>query len=414
MTDMAKVVGIIATWLSAVLFVLFVLFAFGWSAMFVLFALFAFYGWIVYSFLFYRVCRREELLHLFASAAEGGVPLAAALRAYLQDRPRGEMRAFWLASLLCLFPLPGFYWIWYRRTNFDRKVEELARQLELGVPLYRALQVSPALATRDTVLAAAIGETTGQLPRCLRGSADRRISTAWVEMLPQLIYPFVLLIVIAFVVSFLGYFIVPKFKRIFQEFGVSMPPATELLLYQSDFIVEYRWAIAFAIQLVMVTALVLVLSSSARWFFPGLSAIYRRMVRSRVLQTLSLLLQVGKPMPESLAVLLGMPMGAMALRLLDRARTRVEQGESFDESLYQVGLLPESMLPLVRAAVRAGNLPWALAEMADTLYGRTMRNLQRIVQAVFPLVVILFGGLIGFIVISMFLPLIKLITELSG
>jgi type II secretory pathway component PulF len=413
MTDMAKIAGILATWFSAVLLVLFVLFTFGWGAVFVLFALFAFYGWIIYSFLFYRVCRREELLYLFASAAEGGVPLDAALHAYLQDRPRGEMRAFWLATLLCVFPVPGFYWIWYRRTNFDRKVEELARQLEQGVPLFRVLQASPALATRDTVLAAAIGETTGQLPRCLRGVAQRRISTAWVEMLPQIVYPFVLLIVITGIVSFLGYFIVPKFKRIFQDFGVSMPPTTEILLHQSDLIVSYGWAIAIAIQLVVATALVLVLSSSARWFFPGLSSIYRRMVRSRVLQTLSLLLQVGKPMPESLAVLSSLPMGSMALRLLDRARARIEQGEPFDESLFQVGLLPASMLPLVRAAVRAGNLPWALAEMADALYHRMMRNMQRIVQAVFPFVVILFGGVVAFIVIAMFLPLVKLITELS-
>lgn len=414
MADLVKVLGILGMWVSAVLLVLFVVFTFGWGAVFVLFALFAFYGWIIYSFLFYRFCRREELLHLLASAAESGVPLVSALRAYLQDRPRGDMRAFWLGTLLCLFPVPGYYWIWYRRTNFDCKVEQLARQLEQGVPLFRALQVAPALATRDAVLAAAIGETTGQLPRCLRGATERRLSTVWMEMFPQLVYPFVLLIVIAGVVSFLGYFIVPKFKKIFQIFGVSLPPATEMLLYQSDLIVEYGWVIVVGIQLVMVLGVVLILSSTARWFFPGLGAIYRRMIRSRVLQTLSLLLQVGKPVPESLAVLSGMPMGAMALRLLDRARTRVERGEPFDESLFQVGLLPASMLPLVRTAERAGNLPWALGEMADALYDRTMRNLQRVVQAVFPFVVILFGAVVGFIVVSMFLPLVKLITELSG
>jgi type II secretory pathway component PulF len=414
MTDLAKVLGIIGLWVSAVLLVLLVLFTFGWSAVFVLFALFAFYGWIVYSFLFYRFCRREELLHLLAGAAESGVPVVSALRAYLQDRPRGDMRAFWLGTLLCVFPVPGYYWIWYRRTNFDRKVEELARQLELGVPLFRALQVSPALATRDTVLAAAIGETTGQLPRCLRGAAERRLSTVWMEMFPQLVYPFVLLIMIAGVVSFLGYFIIPKFKRIFNDFGVGLPPATELLLYQSDLIVEYGWVVVVGIQLVMVLGVVVILSTSVRWFFPGVSVIYRRMVRSRVLQAMSLLLQVGRPVPESLAVLSGMPMGAIALRMLGRARTRIEQGEPFDECMFQVGLLPASMLPLVRTAERAGNLPWALGEMADAMYDRTMRNLQRVVQAFFPLVVILFGALVAFIVVSMFLPLVKLITELSG
>src|SRR5262245_49199286 len=98
MADLARVLGILGTWMSGVLVVLFVLFTFGWGAVFILLALLAFYGWIVYSFLVYRFCRREELLHLLANAAEGGAPLASALRAYLQDRPRGDMREFWLAT----------------------------------------------------------------------------------------------------------------------------------------------------------------------------------------------------------------------------------------------------------------------------------------------------------------------------
>ena len=414
MADFFKVLTIMALVVMAGLFFVLLVLVMAWGAILILVGLFAIYGWMLYAFFYYRFCRREELLYLLANAAESEVPLAPVLRAYLQDRPHGTLRDFWLATILCVLPIPGFYWIWYRRYNFDRKVEELARHLELGVPLYHALQHAPALATRETVLAAAIGESTGQLPRCLRSIAQRRLSAVWMELIPQLVYPVVMLAIIFCIVSFLNYFIVPKFKRIFADFGVEMPGLSKVLMFQSDFTVDYAIVFVLGIQLLLLMVAVLAFSPTARWFFPGLGSVYRRLVRCHLLQMLSLMLQTGKPVSESLAVLAGMPIGIMAQRLIDRARFRIEQGEPFAESLTQAGLLSAAMLPLVQSAQRTDNLPWALTEMAQSLNSHTVRTVERVTQAVFPLTVILLGALVGFIVIAMFLPLVRLITELAG
>ncbi len=413
MNDLWKGLAILALWIIGIFWILMLMLAFGFGALLVLLVLFAVYGWVTYTFLYYRYCRRGELLNLLAGTVEGGLPLTPALRAYLQDRPRGGMREFWIATLL-FFVLPGYYWIWHKRNSFDCKVEELAQLLERGAPLFQALQAMPALASRDTVLAAAIGESTGQLARCLRGANQRRTSTLWMELIPQLVYPFAMLLVIATLLSFMGYFIIPKFKRIFDDFGVSLPAATEMLIRQSEFVVRYGYLVVLGIQACVVLAVVLVFSSTARWFFPGLGEVYRRAVRAHVLRMLSLLLETGRAIPESLTLLSGLPLGHMALKLLNRAKAEVEGGHPFAESLLKVGLLPANMLPLVHAAERAGNLPWALGEMAESLYHRTFRVIQRIVQFIFPLIVILLGVLVGLIVIALFMPLVKLITELSG
>src|SRR5262245_56834678 len=84
-------------------------------------ALLAAYGWALFCFFHYRQGRQEELLHLLTTAADAGVPLAPALRAYLLDRPQGALREFWVAVAL-LFLVPGYYWIWHRRHRYDAKV----------------------------------------------------------------------------------------------------------------------------------------------------------------------------------------------------------------------------------------------------------------------------------------------------
>src|SRR5947209_3488097 len=78
------------------------------------------YAWVLFAFLHYRQSRQEEFLQVITAAAEAEAPLAPALCAYLLDRPHGPLREFWIALLL-FFVAPGYYWIAYRRSNYDRK-----------------------------------------------------------------------------------------------------------------------------------------------------------------------------------------------------------------------------------------------------------------------------------------------------
>jgi type IV pilus assembly protein PilC len=413
MNRSSKALALLALCLLGVVFFTLTMVAIGWGGLLLLVGSAAVFGWIIYTYLYYRHCRREELLQLLSGAAEDGLPLAPPLRAYLEDRPSSPMKRFWLACLLCVLPVPGFYWIWYRRNNFDRRVEELANLLEHGVPLHQAFQMIPVTATRETQLAAAIGATTGQLALCLRGTARRRLSTLWIELVPQLVYVTVVLVAIAAVVGFLGYFIVPKFKKIFSDFGAELPALTRSVITDSSVIGKYWYVVVLTIQGVILLIITLTFSSTARWFFPGFGTIYRQEVRSRVLRYLGLLLETGMTVPESIVALRRLPLGYTALDRLEDVRNQIEQGEPLGDSLFRVGLLPWRMLPLVHAAERAGNLPWALVEMAESLYQRTMRLIQRVMQVVFPATVVLLGCLVAIVVVSFFLPLVQLISELA-
>ena len=146
----------------------------------------------------------------------------------------------------------------------------------------------------------------------------------------------------------------------------------------ADGLGEHLTEIGAAIAGIVASVVLLCLSSTARWFFPGVGYLYRMNVRSRVLRTLGILLEAGKPVPEALAILIASgQLPAEARRRLRVARSRTEQGEPLADCLYRAGLLPRTMAPLVRAAERARTLPWALSELGEHLNLRSSRVLQR-------------------------------------
>src|SRR5438132_6635468 len=108
---------------------------FGYGALLCLLVLGAAYSWMLFAFLHYRQCRQEEFLQVMIAAAEAEAPLAPALAAYLDDRPQSGLRELWVALLLN-FVVPGYYWIWYRLSNYDQKVDRVAELLEDGHSLH--------------------------------------------------------------------------------------------------------------------------------------------------------------------------------------------------------------------------------------------------------------------------------------
>ena len=368
------------------------------------------YGWMLVAYLHYRQGRQDEFLHLLTTAVETDAPLAPAVWAYLEDRPSGWLREFWVALLL-FFVMPGYYWIWHRRHSYDQKVAAVAHRLEQGVSLPDALLATPGVASRETILAAAVGQSTGRLALCLRSSARTRQTTIWPEILPRVVYPLFLLLFLSGITGFWMTWIVPRLVRIFEDFGLELPALTEQLVDLWQPCVD---ALSWGFLGLAGVLLLLVASSTVRWYFPGLGRLHRMKVQSQVLRMLAILLDTGKPVPESLAVLASSGyFSGTVRRRLNAVRHRVEQGEPLADSLRRQGLLPPSMVPLVLAARTGSESALALGELGDNRANRRIRSLRRISLLFFPAIVVVIGFMVGFIVLGMFLPLVEIMTRLS-
>ncbi len=368
----------------------------------------------IYAFLRYRQGRQDELIQMLATAVSGQIPLAPVLRSYLAERPRrGKIRKS-LMGLACLF-LPIYTYVrlcigWRR---YDRLVENLADRLEQGEWLSVALRLTPGVAPREATLLVAIGEETRSLESCLRAAERERWTAAWLEVAPRFLYPLFVLMFVIGITTFLMIHIIPKYIKIFSDFGVELPRVTRTLIEVSYWADD--WPVFFVLKLLSLIAIsIVVVSPAARWHSPVLGRLYRSGVQAAILRALSRLFAVGRTVPQTLELLraAGHFPPIVDHRIVS-AEAAVARGRSLDEALERTELLPAAMAPLVRAAERARTLPWALNELGDQLAGRAFRLVRRFSLIAGPLLIVAVAVLVAFIALGMFLPLIQLISSLG-
>jgi type II secretory pathway component PulF len=223
-----------------------------------------------------------------------------------------------------------------------------------------------------------------------------------------------LLFFVAGVTLFWSLFILPKMEKIFFDFKEPLPWITGAVGRLGRFLGEFSWVVALMLLAVPAAAVVLLNTLAPLWYVPGVGRVYRLSVQSRVLRMLGVLLEAGRPVPEALGILADS--GAFPPRarvLLDRTSREVEHGEPLADSLRRNGLLRAGLVPVVRSAQRANNLPAALAQAGESLAARLARVLRRVSLAVMPVCLLAVGALVAFIGLGIFYPLIDLITRLS-
>lgn len=366
-------------------------------------------GWLAYAFLRYRQIRQEEILHVITAAVESNLPIGPALRSYLAERPSEPRSADWVAALFLLFP-PGFL-LWRHRLLFDRRVAELSYTLDEGAGLADAFRAIGGLAPREVRVAADVGETTGKLAECLRRADRDRLAGAWLEIVPRLVYPFLVLVFVVGVTTFLMTFITPRLKRIFSDFGVPLPAATTRLIEAFALFEPYQVPVAMAVPAAVAWVIAMMTSSTIRWYMPFVGRLYRWEAQGLVLRLLGSLLEVGQTVPAALGMLADGDLSFAVRRCLTYAQAAIERGQPLAAALRSASLLPVSMVPLVAAAERARTLPWALAELGGHLAGRAVSTARRVSYVAGPVMIVLVGLVVGFVVLGMFMPLINLLEK---
>jgi type II secretory pathway component PulF len=387
--------------------------AFGLGGLFVYMLLLALWCWELFAFCHYRHCRQEEFRNILQVAADTQMPLVSVLKAHLQDRPRKGIYPLWVASLL-MFVFPGYYW-YHRRHCFDARIACLVEMLEDGIPLDTALASSPGVVSRETAIAVTVGEYTGRLADALRGRDSEQSGPMWLNLLPRLAYPLLLLCVLAANVIFLCQFIMPKYEKIFADFKMPLPASTVGLIDTGRWLVLLSWDIPLVWLGLVALCNLVYFQERAAWYFPVVGKLVRLHARGQFLRILGLMLEDGKPLPHVLQRVTRSGLLPPVLEnRVQHLETQLRQGHGLSESLVANGLLAKSMSDLLVSAEKVRNLPWALQELGDVLLRRSARWTYRLSMVVFPLSVAGCACLIGLAAAATFYPLAAIMEKLHG
>ncbi len=332
----------------------------------------------------------QALLASIGVAAETGIPLPEVVLAFADEmNSGGARRALWLAQAL-----------------------------QQGVPLDQALSYAWIKCSTGTRMAVRVGLSLGALSPALRSqaAASHELEDLVRPMFTRWVYLLHMLLVGEFIVTFIMIWIVPVFDTMFSEFGLKLPVMTVLLINLSRWIVDYGWIPLFLLTMAAFVACLAGIFAFIGWLprsAPILNRMFRRYDGAIVLRSLALAIRRGQTLSGSLRLMADIyPLGTVRT-LLSRASTAVEGGQDWCEALRKVRLIDTTDAVVLRAAQGAGNLPWALEEMAESLLRREVYRWQAWYNILSPLMVLVMGGCVGFVVVSLFLPLIGLIQGLA-
>ncbi len=297
--------------------------------------------------------------------------------------------------------------------RFGRKAKRLAKMLDSGISLPDALDRCPKVLPRHVQSMIRTGVQSGALAPALRQAAtiQNLHDPAWTALTGKVGNLFLLLVYSLAVIGFVIFQIIPAFEKIFKDFGVTLPSATQQFIHVAHLAINY-WYILSPI-LFLIPYAILRYFGWIRWDLPLIAGLLRRLDTADILDSLALVARQERPMPEGVAALANTYPKRSVRRRLRLAADDIRSGDHWCESLHRRGLIRRADLAILLAAGRVGNVAWALQELAESGRRRFAYRLQAFTQAMFPPLVICCGLAVGFIVVALFYPLVVLIQGVA-
>ena len=303
-----------------------------------------------------------------------------------------------------------------------RIIAEVASDIRGGSPLSSALSKHPRAFSPMYSQAIAAGEQGGNLEVVLRQMADymeRGVITEK-KIKGALTYPFLVVLVAVVVVAILITFVFPSFVSFYAELGVELPLPTRILIGITD------WASHYGVYLLIVIlaavgvtyAYIKTPAGKYRWHkmmlrLPVVGRIVRLSELSRCCRTMSLLIRVGLPLPEVMAVTIR----GTTNKAVEESLTEVQQALIRGEGLAQPMAKRELFLPLMTQMVKVGeetgNLENTLVTVAESFETEADDKTNAAVGLIQPVITVLLGLGVGFVVLAMLSAMYSVYGQLN-
>src|SRR3954467_3539748 len=301
---------------------------------------------------------------------------------------------------------------------------QIRKDVEAGISLSEALKRHPDIFNDLYIAMVGAGEVGGILEETLARVADqlekddslrRQVKAAM--MYPMLIGGFALSVLLALVT-----FLVPVFEKIFKDFGGSLPTITKFTVALSHFVTD-QWYIGLALTVGTVIGF-------KRWKRSekgreqwdrfklkvpwGIGGIVQKVALARFSRTYSALIAAGVPMLQAIEIT-GRTAGNRVVEIaMQNVRESVKGGGSIATPMRgEPAAFPSMVTQMVAVGEETGALETMLSKIADFYEDEVAASLKALPSILEPLMIIIVGGIVGFIVISMYMPMFKVYDQIK-
>jgi type II secretory pathway component PulF len=300
---------------------------------------------------------------------------------------------------------------------------ELKQEVMEGKGLSDAMAKQPRVFSDLYVNMVRAGEQSGSLVEVLRRMANhfQQFAEMQAKFTSALIYPAMVCCVGMGIIAFFMFFMMPRFTLIFEGFDIQLPLPTRALVAFSQFLLHYWWLL---VALVIVAIILFKrFQASAEgalrldaWKLkaPVFGKVVKLNLFGQFARTLGTLLQNGVPVLTALKITEQVISNRIVKEAIAKTRDAVTDGKTLAQPLEQSKIFPQLMVDLVRIGEETGDVPGALNNIAGTYEGELQIALRVMTNLIEPVLIILMAVVVGFLLLSIFLPLFRLISQIHA
>ncbi|TVR49236.1 MAG: type II secretion system F family protein [Puniceicoccaceae bacterium] len=311
-----------------------------------------------------------------------------------------------------------------KNVAFKWVLGQLAENIRSGNTFSEGLQQHPKVFNRLFINMVKAGEAGGVLDVVLNRLARFMEKALRIKgkVKSAMVYPVIIFFVAMVIMAGLLMFVVPQFESIFEDMldGAELPGLTQFVLGTSDFV---RNNIFLTIGILIALYIVLkVLKKTRRgarivdWSvisMPPIGDLFRKAAIARFSRTLGTLLSSGVPILQALNITRDTSGNTILMDAIDDVHDRVKEGEGVAGPLERTKVFPTMVTSMIEVGEETGELPEMLNRVADTYDEEVDNAVAGLTSIIEPIMIVFLAIIVGTIVIALFLPIVKIIQELS-
>jgi len=309
-------------------------------------------------------------------------------------------------------------------------IASVAEEVEGGSTLSDAMAKHPKAFDRLYVKMVAAGEIGGVLDLILQRLADflEKAQRLKRKIVGAMIYPAVVITVAVTIVSAIMVFVIPKFQEIFLDFEITLPGLTLWLIdtaawmagKEGQTVPGWVWVAAspfiifFFLKLVTKTEPGRAVVDNVKIRLPIVGVLLKKTAVARFTRTLGTLISAGVPILEAIMITRDTSGNYVYEKALTKVHDAIREGESFAVPLRETKVVEPIVVNMVDVGEETGDLDLMLLKVADNYDEEVDVAVSSLVSLLEPLMVVVLGGIVGTIVVALFLPMVKMIESVSS
>lgn len=325
-----------------------------------------------------------------------------------------------LATLVSVMPLEEALSTLVQQSENEDQTSILTRvhqRVIEGRKLSAALAKEPKSFSALYVSMVAAGESSGALTQVLENLADLADRQAEIKnkLTAALAYPAALALVAIAVVIAMMTLVVPKLVEQFDTIGQTLPLITRAVIWVSDVLVSYGWAMLIILGLSAVLAARALRNEAIRARVDGamlqlpiIGAVLRRTAAANLARTLSVMLESGMPLVDGLAATTKTVNNRRIRAAYSDVMHAIKEGSTISAALKRTGICPPILVHMAASGEQSGKLAQLLDRAGETLEREFDSASSTVLGLLEPAIIVIMGGLVTLIVLAILLPILQL------